>query len=115
MKRPKYPPLHQPPIEEVPCRYIISEWDAARQTTGEIMAMADNAVVAAAAFKAAGYNGRTAPLCCAKALASSAGTPSGPRAHDVHQASAASPGGVQAADALGRSRVGPSGKRDQRG
>lgn len=53
MRRPKYPPLHQPAFEEMPIRYIISEWNAARQTTGEIMASADNAIVAAAAFKAA--------------------------------------------------------------
>lgn len=65
MKRPKYPPLHQPAIEQVPSRYIISEWDAARQTTGEIMAMADNGIVAAAAFKAAGLQrpSRTIVLC----------------------------------------------------
>ena len=54
MRRPEYPPLHQPAIDEMPTRYIVSEWDAARRTTGEIMATADNAIVAAAALKAAG-------------------------------------------------------------
>ncbi|KQT51986.1 hypothetical protein ASG43_20620 [Aureimonas sp. Leaf454] len=49
----------------MPCRYIISEWNFARQTTGEIMAMADNAIVAAAAFQAASEQrpNRTIVLC----------------------------------------------------
>lgn len=65
MRRPKYPPLHQPAIDAMPIRYIISEWDAERQTTGEILATADNAIVAAAAFKAAGEQrpSRTIVLC----------------------------------------------------
>ncbi|KQT80947.1 MULTISPECIES: hypothetical protein [unclassified Aureimonas] len=38
----------------MPCCYVISEWGPARQTPGEIMAMANNGVVAVAACKAAG-------------------------------------------------------------
>ena len=65
MRRPKYPPLHQPAIDEMPTRYIVSEVGCCPQDDWQIMATADNAIVAAAAFKAAGEQrpNRTIVLC----------------------------------------------------